>query len=113
MISRSWRGLAKAQESDAYIQHLQNDTFPRLALIPGFVSASILRRPMPTGIEFVIVTTWRTMDAIRQFAGDLADMAVVPPAVQEMMVEYDAHVTHHEIVDAYQKSGAGAEKTPL
>lgn len=102
MISRNWRGLAKAEEADNYIRHLQKDTFPQLSHIPGFVSASILCRPIAQGVEFVIVTTWESMDAIRQFAGESEDVAVVPLAVQAMMVEYDAMVAHYEIVDNYR-----------
>jgi heme-degrading monooxygenase HmoA len=73
-----------------------------LSRIPGFMSASILHRTIAEGIEFVIVTTWQSMDPIRQFTGDPVDVAVVPPAVQAMMVEYDTKVTHYEIVDIYQ-----------
>src|SRR5262245_2550287 len=98
MISRNWRGVARAEEADNYIRHLQDDTFPQLSRIPGFMSASILHRIIAEGIEFVIVTTWQSMDPIRQFAGDPVDVAVVPPAVQAMMVEYDTKVTHYEIV---------------
>jgi len=102
MISRVWRGLAKSADADHYVRHLQDDTFPKLGRIPGFVSASILRRPVAAGIEFVVETTWRSMDAIRQFAGDAAEVAVVPPAVQAMMVEYDTAVAHYEIVGIYR-----------
>jgi heme-degrading monooxygenase HmoA len=66
------------------------------------VSASILRRPTATGIEFLIVTTWQSMEAIRQFAGAQAHIAVVPDIVQAMMVEYDREVVHYEIADIYQ-----------
>ena len=99
MISRTWRGVARAAEADNYIHHLQNDTFPQLSRISGFVSASILRRPTTLGVEFVIVTMWESMQAIREFAGEPEDLAVVPPAVQAMMVEYDSKVTHYEVVD--------------
>jgi hypothetical protein len=57
MISRHWRGVAKSTEADHYIRHLQREIFPRLARISGFLSASILRRPVVAGVEFVIVTT--------------------------------------------------------
>jgi hypothetical protein len=63
------------------------------------VSASILRRPLTQGVEFVIVTTWESIDSIRQFAGKPEDMALVPPVVQAMMIEYDSRVAHYEIVD--------------
>ncbi|HEV8369394.1 MAG TPA: antibiotic biosynthesis monooxygenase [Pyrinomonadaceae bacterium] len=99
MLSRNWRGVARVEEADNYVRHLQNETFPLLSRIAGFVSASILRRPMAKGVEFVIVTRWESMDSIRQFAGKPEDVAVVPPVVQAMMVEYDIKVAHYEVVD--------------
>ena len=103
MISRHWRGVVKTEQSDDSIRHLQKDTLPQLANIPGFVSASILRRSTAEGVEFVVVTSWHSMDAIRQFAGEPADMAVVPPVAQAMMVEYDKKVVHYEIAYTYQR----------
>jgi hypothetical protein len=44
VISRQWRGLAKTAFAQAYVKHLQSETFPALRKIPGFVGASILRR---------------------------------------------------------------------
>ena len=99
MISRHWRGVAKPDEADNYIKHLQNDTIPRLATIDGFCEASILRRTTTRGVEFLIVTTWQSEEAIRGFAGDSMRVAVVPPLVQAMMIEYDKEVVHYEIVD--------------
>lgn len=102
MISRNWRGIAKAAEADTYIAHLRVETFPQLAQIDGFVSAFILRRPIDKGVEFQIVTTWRSMEAIEQFAGESPQAAVVPEVVQAMMVEYDREVAHYEVVDTYR-----------
>jgi heme-degrading monooxygenase HmoA len=102
MIFRHWRGVARVTEADNYVRHLQREIFPKLSRISGFVSASILRRQIPTGVEFVIVTTWRSMDAIRQFSGEAGDAAVVPPVVQAMMVDYDRTVAHYEVVDTHR-----------
>ena len=98
MISRQWRGLAKSSQADKYVEHLRQETFPKLKEIPGFVSASILRRSVPNGVEFLIVTTWESIDAIQGFAGTDVETAVVPPRVQDMMVEYDNRVRHYQIV---------------
>ena len=65
------------------------------------MAACILRRPVAAGVEFVIVTTWRSLDAIRQFSGDAGDAAVVPLVVQAMMLDYDRTVAHYEVVDTY------------
>src|SRR5262245_54583594 len=104
MISRHWRGVTKPQEADNYVRHLRRDTFPQLSRIPGFVSASILRRAVAAGVEFLVVTTWQSIEAIRQFAGDSADVAVVPMVVQEMMVDYDRTVAHYEVVETHRSS---------
>lgn len=99
MIVRTWRGVAKNEQADAYVRHLQDDTFPSLEKIHGFVSASIWRRAVAVGVEFMIVTQWESIDAIRQFAGEPVDTAVVPPEVRAMMLTYDEMVAHYEVAD--------------
>jgi heme-degrading monooxygenase HmoA len=99
MISRQWRGLAKHVCAEAYIEHLRSETFPAIQKLPGFVSASILRRAVPVGVEFLIVTHWASIDSIRGFAGSNPESAVVPEKVREMMVEYDHTVRHYEVVE--------------
>jgi len=99
MISRQWRGLARSESEAAYEEHLRTDTFPAIQRIEGFVDATILKRPVATGVEFLIVTRWKTMDAIAKFAGDDPEIAVVPGNVREMMLEYDAKVRHYEVVE--------------
>ncbi len=64
MISRQWRGLAKVAHAQEYVEHLKTDTFPQIRRIPGFVDASILRRTVERGVEFLIVTHWESLDAI-------------------------------------------------
>jgi hypothetical protein len=69
-----------------------------LGRIAGFCSASILRRDVALGVEFRIVTLWQSIDAIRAFAGESPEDAVVPDKVKEMMVSFDRHVSHYEVV---------------
>jgi len=99
MISRHWRGLAKAECADGYVDHLRSETFPELSKLPGFVRASILRRTLPSGVEFLVITQWATLESIRAFAGADAEVAVVPEKVRSMMVEYDKSVRHYEVVE--------------
>lgn len=98
MISRHWRGLARADMAEAYVEHLRSVTFPDIRKLSGFVSASILRRVAPEGIEFLIVTQWASLDSICGFAGANPEVAVVPEKVREMMIEYDHLVRHYEVV---------------
>jgi heme-degrading monooxygenase HmoA len=98
LISRHWRGLARADRADEYVQHLHNETFPLLNAIPGFISASILRRVVSEGVEFLVMTQWASLEAIHAFAGPRAETAVVPQEVQDMMLEYDPIARHYEVV---------------
>src|SRR5262245_46487793 len=97
MISRHWRGLCAPSRAEAYLAHLRRETLPALMTIPGFVRASVLRRDLPGGVEFQVVTVWESLDAIKAFAGPDAETAVVPDVVQAMMIEYDRRATHYEI----------------
>ena len=99
MIARHWRGLAHPAHADAYVRHLHSATLPALAQIPGFISASILRRTLPQGVEFVVVTNWESMAAIERFSGRDTEVAVVPAEVQSMMLDYDRRARHYEVLN--------------
>jgi heme-degrading monooxygenase HmoA len=99
MIARHWRGLVKRDRADAYIEHLQSDTLPQLVQLAGFQDAKVLRRDLPQGVEFLVVTIWNSLDAIRAFAGEDVETAVVPPKARDMMIEYDHKSRHYEVVD--------------
>jgi len=99
MISRQWRGLARQEQAAAYVEHLRTDTFPALRKLAGFRGASILRRDVARGVEFLVVTEWDSVQAIVAFAGVDVETAVVPPEVHAMMIEYDRVVRHYEVVE--------------
>lgn len=99
MISRQWRGVARNSDADRYVSHLRAETFPQLSKLRGFIKASILRRTVVDGVEFRIVTTWDSVEAIKRFAGEKPDTAVVPEQVQAMMVRFDQTVEHYEVLE--------------
>jgi len=98
MISRHWTGICRRDRADAYIHHLRSETFPVLTTIAGFVRASILKRDVESGIEFQIITVWESLEAIKSFAGEDTETAVVPLVAQAMMVEFNARALHYEVV---------------
>lgn len=98
-LCRLWRAVAKAQRADDYVAHLRAETIPALERIDGFVDLRILRRDADEGVEFLIVTEWTSIDAIRAFAGDDVDRAVVPERVDAMLIGYERVVRHYTAVD--------------
>jgi len=105
MISRHWTCVTDPNAGDAYEKYLRTKTFPGLAEIPGFLTATILRREHDEGSAFRIVTEWTSMDAIRRFAGDEVESAVVPEAAQVLMIRFDKRVVHYEVRE--QVGGGG------
>jgi len=99
VISRQWRCLAHPDRAEDYVTHLRTETFPGLRKIPGFVDASILSRPVGTGVEFLVVTRWESVDAIAKFSGADPEAAVVPAKAAAMMIEYDRRARHFEVVE--------------
>jgi len=99
MISRLWRSIARSECAAAYIEHLQQETFPALQRLSGFKRATILNRPCDLGVEFVILTVWESEQAIVAFAGADAQAAVVPEKVQRMMVEFDDRARHFNTIE--------------
>ena len=113
MISRHWRGTPKQGHDQTYIDHLKADTFPKISAIPGFVSASILKRDGADGSEFEIVTVWQSRTAIEVFAGQDIDAAVVPEAAQALLAEFDQRVPHFEIVDPVTRTESDSASRKL
>jgi heme-degrading monooxygenase HmoA len=103
MVARHWKGVAKWELADAYEKHLLHETFPNLLRIKGFIKASILKRNLAAGIEFLIITQWDSLSSIKAFAGEDIETSVVPKKVREMMVHYDDKAFHYEIAKEFNR----------
>jgi heme-degrading monooxygenase HmoA len=99
MIVRAWRGRAASDNPLAYPTHFRESVLPELRHIAGFLGASLLRTDRPEGIEFLVLTRWQSLDAIRAFAGAALGSAVVEPGAVAALVDYDKTVTHYEVVE--------------
>jgi hypothetical protein len=49
MIARVWRGIARPEKANDYVEHLRRAVFPELHQIAGFREAFVLRRNMKDG----------------------------------------------------------------
>jgi len=71
--------------------------FPSLRPLVGFRGARLLQRDVDGEVEVVVETEWDSLDAVRAFAGDTLDCAVVEPEAQRVLARWDGHVTHHAV----------------
>lgn len=98
MIARYWKGIVKPNMAQAYMEHLQEDTLDIVSDMKGFRGASVLKKEVSNGVEFVVITEWDSIDTIAQFSGKDLEKAVVPDLAKSMMVTYDDRVIHYEVV---------------
>lgn len=94
MIARMWGGSTIRERADDYVKHLQQSVVPELRQIDGFKGVYLLRLNSSDDVEFVVLTLWESMDAIRKFAGENPQVAVVDYAARGLFREYDAEVKH-------------------
>lgn len=99
MIVRTWRGQASSSNPDAYIEHFRSKVLPELRGIKGFLGACLLRENHPDAVEFLVLTRWASMGAIRAFAGDDVGRAVVDPQAVAALVRFDRTVRHYDVVE--------------
>ena len=98
VIVREWRGRAALGHEQAYPKHFRDKVLPELRGIDGFLGARLLRRKLPDAIEFVVLTRWSSLHAIKAFAGDDMDQAVVEPGAVAALKDYDHEVRHYEML---------------
>ncbi len=97
-ILRMWSGRATVQKSGEYIDHVTKKVFPALGAIEGHRGAYLLRRALDGAIEFVVLTLWDSMEAVRKFAGAKPENAVVEPEARAVLTAFDESATHFEVV---------------
>lgn len=97
VIARVWRGWTRTADGHHYDEHYRNEVLPGLRQIAGFRDARLLRRTVSGETEFVSLTFFDDIDAIRAFAGADYEAAVVADEARRVLVRFDERVAHYEV----------------
>ncbi len=97
MIARIWRGWAPQATADDYQRHYQSEVSEHLQTVDGFRGARLLRRDEGQEVMFTSITWFTGLDAVRGFAGDDYEHAVVEEAARQALSRWDEMVLHHEV----------------
>jgi heme-degrading monooxygenase HmoA len=98
MITRIWHGWTKPDNADAYQALLLAEILPGIHRIDGYLGAYLLRQDGTEDVEFVTLTLWESLEALRAFAGEDYARAVVPPAARELLDRFDERSAHYHTV---------------
>ncbi len=98
MIARVWHGWARRAGADAYEAELRGTVLPGLRGVDGYRGAHVLRRTDGDEVAFVTITYFESEDAVRAFAGEDPERAVVTPAARALLSRFDERARHYEVV---------------
>ncbi len=99
MISRVWHGWTTLANADTYESLLKSEIFAgiRNREIPGYRGIQLFRRNVVTEVEFVTVMWLDSIEAVRVFAGEDYEIAVVPEKARTLLSHFDARSQHYEV----------------
>jgi heme-degrading monooxygenase HmoA len=98
VIARTWRGATAARDGDLYFNYLLETGVKECERTPGNCGVYVLRRTDGDRCEFLFVSLWESMQAVREFAGLDAERGVFYPEDEKYLIEFDADVLHYEVL---------------
>jgi heme-degrading monooxygenase HmoA len=100
MIARVWSGQTRAEDGDAYERYLRETGETDCRALPGNRGVLILRGENEGRAEFVFVSFWDSMDAVRAFSGSNAERARYYPQDERYLLSLDPQVRHYRVSGA-------------
>ncbi len=99
MINRIWHGWTTPDNADKYEALLKEEIFVGIQHrhIRGFKGIQLLRREAGEEVEFVTIMVFDSLDAVRAFAGENYEVAVVPEKARAVLAHFDERSQHYEI----------------
>jgi len=99
VIARVWHGWTTKANADDYEALLREEIFVGIGAreIAGYRGIELFRRTVGEEVEFVTTMRFDSIEAVREFAGDDHEVAVVPPAARALLARFDERSSHYEI----------------
>jgi heme-degrading monooxygenase HmoA len=98
VIARLWRGWTTTANADKYQELLSQEILPGIeAKARGYRGVFVLRRDDGERVEFVTLTLWDSLDAIRTLVGDDYEVAYIPVKAKKALASYDERSLHYEL----------------
>lgn len=95
-----WHGWTGAADADAYDGYLKNELFPSVERelgAAGYCGFHVLRFDRGAEIEFVTLTWFDSLDAVRLFAGINYEIPVISAKALTLLLRYAERVEHFEL----------------
>jgi heme-degrading monooxygenase HmoA len=100
VIARIWRGRTPAGKADAYHRYLEATGLKEYRASEGNRGVYVFRRIEGDVAEFLLISLWDSLDAVRAFAGEDHERAVYYPEDDDYLLEREPTVSHYEVLEA-------------
>ena len=100
MIARIWHGRTLTAKADDYEKYLQASGVKKILATDGNHGVEVLRRSDGAKTDFIVISYWESIEAVKKFAGPDYDKAVISPRDGEFLIEVEPMVVHYEVVRA-------------
>ena len=99
MIARIWHGYTKPEYASVYEIMLREEIFTgiRNRNLTGFIDIQLLKRKLENEVEFVTIMRFESISAVKEFAGNDYEKAVVYEDAIPLLLRYDERSQHYEI----------------
>ena len=98
MIVRIWTGRVPVANAEGFYGHLLATGVAGYRKHSGCCDVRLWRRDDAGVAEFTLVSLWTDMDAIRAYAGETPEIAVLYPEDEAFGLDPDRTVQHHQLL---------------
>ena len=103
MIARIWHGRTLTAKADEYERYLNASGVERMLKTDGNHGVEVLRKADGPRTDFVVISYWESIDAVKRFAGKEFEKAVILDRDREFLIEVEPNVLHSDVVRAAGK----------
>jgi len=97
MLARIWRGTTHKSKAAEYAEYIRQTGVKEYRATPGNLGVWILQNESGDVAEFLVLTFWESLEAIRAFAGDNVEAAKYYPEDTKFLLHLEPHVTHYQV----------------
>jgi len=100
VIARLWHGWTSSENAARYEELLRKHILPGIHRVAGYEGAYLFRADLERESEFITLTLFESIDAVREFAGEDYEIAVVPMEARALLLRFDQKSKHYKIAAA-------------
>src|SRR5262249_15473701 len=97
-----WHGKTLASKADSYQKYLNDTGVAKMLKLPGNLGVEVLRRNQGGTADFVVISYWTSIDAVKTWAGADYGKTRFLDRDREFLIDPEPEVVHYEVV----RSGA-------